>query len=77
MSNAASRGNNVLSSLQLGPAFPGLSIARGGRGGGADDNSPRFKLPDDTIVNIGNTHQRAAEILFHPNLIGHFEARGI
>lgn len=78
MSTAASRGNNMLSSLQgLGPSFAGLGISRSGRGGGGDDNSPRFELPDGSIVNIGNTHQRAAEILFDPTLIGHSESGGI
>ena len=75
MSNS-SRGNHVLSSLQLGGSFPGIGM-RSGRGGGGDDHSPRFELPDGSIVNIGNTHQRAAEILFDPTLIGHMECRGI
>eukprot|EP01084_Bolivina_argentea_P282652 483874_1 len=45
----------------------------------SDDNSPQYTLPDGTILNIGNTHERCGEILFNPSLCGenNVDYRGI
>eukprot|EP01084_Bolivina_argentea_P079310 143885_1 len=80
-----SSGNLLSSKLstlsgKLGSSFNlGLGSKSGSvlTGRGAQDDSPQYTLPDGTILNIGNTHQRAAEILFEPALIGYTKSRGI
>eukprot|EP00483_Globobulimina_turgida_P008210 UN08226 len=80
--NSSTNGNllsNKLSSLsgKLGSSFQTLGLSKSGSTGSKSDNSPQYTLPDGTILGIGNTHERAAEILFHPELIGYTKCRGI
>ena len=75
--------SSKLSSLsgKLGSSFQTLGLgSKSGTGlgrGGMDDNSPKYTLPDGTILDIGNTHERAAEILFDPTIIGYTKSRGV
>ena len=90
MMGTSSQGSLLSSKLstlsgKLGSSFQSLGLGsksgsnlRGGVGGmGTDDNSPQYVLPDGTSLNIGNTHERAAEILFDPAIVGYTKSRGI
>eukprot|EP00485_Elphidium_margaritaceum_P012698 CAMPEP_0202706582 /NCGR_PEP_ID=MMETSP1385-20130828/18982_1 /ASSEMBLY_ACC=CAM_ASM_000861 /TAXON_ID=933848 /ORGANISM="Elphidium margaritaceum" /LENGTH=460 /DNA_ID=CAMNT_0049365087 /DNA_START=50 /DNA_END=1432 /DNA_ORIENTATION=+ len=88
-----SSANNLLSTklsklggaYQIGLGSKSAGNLRGGGGGGGmlglggknDDQSPKYNLPDGTELSIGNTHERAAEILFDPAIIGYTESRGV
>mmetsp|Transcript_24986 Transcript_24986/g.39686 ORF Transcript_24986/g.39686 Transcript_24986/m.39686 type:complete len:470 (-) Transcript_24986:32-1441(-) len=68
--------------FQIGLGSKSAGNLRGGvlsglGGGGGDENSPQYTLPDGTILSIGNTHERAAEILFDPAIIGYTKSRGV